>query len=207
MDVYSAIKARKTIRDFQDKAVPMDVVEKIIDAGLHAPTNDHMRSWEFVLVADKKEREKLLRVASWTNEDQINGQLDAWGLKDKVQRDMYLEALPRQFSMLYNAGCLILPFFRIRKPLLQPESLSSLNPFASIWCCIENMLVAAASEGIFGVTRIPMTDESEHIRNVLGHPDDYVMPCYVALGYPAKEAAAAAQNPVSARAKIHIDAW
>lgn len=50
---------------------------------------------------------------------------------------------------------------------MQPTSLSSLNEFASIWCCIENILLAAASEGIFGVTRIPMKEELEHIKKKL----------------------------------------
>lgn len=207
MDVYAAIEARKTIRDFQDKAIPKETVEKIIGAGLQAPTNDHMRHWEFVLVDDRSAREKLLRITSPTNDHEINAFLDTWGLVDQRQRVMYQEALPRQFSMLYNAGCLILPFFRCKAPLLRPETLSSLNPFASIWCCIENMLLAAAAEGIFGVTRIPMTEESQHIKTVVGHPDDYVLPCYVALGYPASDAAKPGQNPVSVASKIHLNAW
>lgn len=207
MDVYVAIDGRRTIRDFEDKAVPNEVIEKLIDAGLKAPTNDHMRRWEFVVVDDKKAREKLLRIESFGDAKAIDKALDDWGLGDKIQRDMYREALPRQYSMLYNAGCLILPFFEVRMPLLQPKNLSSLNGFASIWCCIENMLLAAASEGIFGVTRIPMAEESEHIRNVLGHPDNYVLPCYMALGYPGKNAKRAKQNTVSAKTKIHFNVW
>ncbi len=207
MDVYAAIESRRTIRDFEDKAIPIEIIEKILNAGLKAPTNDHMRQWEFVIVDDKSVREKLLRISPFGDARAIDNTLDNWGLGDTAQRDMYHEALPRQFSMLYNAGSLILPFFRIRTPLLQPKDLSSLNEFASIWCCIENMLLAAASEGIFGVTRIPMTDESEHIKNVLGHPDNYVMPCYIALGYPDTNAKRTKQNPVSAKTKIHFNSW
>lgn len=207
MDVYTAIDSRRTIRDFADKAVPDEIIEKLIDAGLKAPTNDHMRHWEFVVVDDKAMREKLLRIKPFGDAKAIDNTLDSWGLNDLSQRDMYQEALPRQYSMLYNAGCLILPFFRVQTPLLQPKNLSALNEFASIWCCIENMLLAAASEGVFGVTRIPMTDESEHIKEVLGHPDKYVLPCYMALGYPDKNAKRTKQNTVSAKTKIHFNAW
>ena len=207
MDVYAAIDARQTIRDFENKPVPDEIIERILEAGLKAPTNDHMRHWEFVLVNDKAEREKLLRIRPIESVDEINGTLDRWGLGDKLQRDMYVEALPRQYSMLYNAGCLILPFFKVETPLLQPKNLSALNPFASIWCCIENMLLAAAAEGIFGVTRIPMTDESEHIKHVVGHPGNYAFPCYVALGYPTKGAVRTGQNAVSIKAKVHKNVW
>jgi len=207
MDVYAAIEARRTIRDFQAKEIPQDIVKKIIAAGFKAPTNDHLRRWEFVLVNDKAEREKVLRIESYGNTKDINNRLNQWGLHDEMQRNMYLDALPKQFAMLYNAGCLILPFFRNKKPLLRPETLSELNEFASIWCCIENMLIASASEGIFGVTRIPMAEESEHIKKAIGHPDDYVMPCYIALGYPTKDAVLTRQKQISVKDRIHTNTW
>jgi len=207
MNIYEAIAARRTIRDFEDRPVAMPVIEKIIEAGLKAPTNNHLRQWEFVLVEGKEERAKVLRVNNMTDKDECEAMLDDFGMTDKVQRDMYRLAMPRQFSMLYNAGCLILPFFKAREPLLQPSSLSSLNDFASIWCCIENMLLAAASEGILGVTRIPMQEESQHIQTVIGHPDTYVMPCYLALGYPAKNASIPAQKIIHAKDRIHINIW
>ncbi|SBW00801.1 conserved hypothetical protein [uncultured delta proteobacterium] len=207
MNVYEAIAARRTIRDFEDRPVAMPLIERIIEAGLKAPTNNHLRQWEFVIVEGKEERAKLLRVRNMTDKDECEAMLDGFGMTDQVQRNMYREAMPRQFSMLYSAGCLILPFFKVREPLLRPSSLSSLNDFASMWCCIENMLLAAASEGILGVTRIPMQEESDHIKSVLGHPDAYVMPCYLALGYPAKNAAIPAQKVIRAKDKIHINSW
>lgn len=57
MDVYAAIESRRTIRDFADRIVPGEIIEKLIEAGLKAPTNDHMRHWEFVVVNDKASRE------------------------------------------------------------------------------------------------------------------------------------------------------
>ena len=206
MNIYEAIRARRTIRDFEERPVEMAIVERIIDAGLRAPTNDHLRSWEFVIV-EKKERAKVLRVKNMADKEECDQMLNGFGMTDEVQRNMYHGAMPSQFSMLYNSGCLILPFFKIRKPLLQPASLSALNDFASIWCCIENILLAAASEGILGVTRIPMTEESEHIQTVVGHPDNYVMPCYIALGYPAKNASMPKQKIIHAKDRIRINSW
>ena len=207
MNVYEAIKTRRTIREFEDKPVGMRIIEQIIDAGLKAPTNNHLRQWEFVIVDDKEKRAEVLRVENMTSRDECEKMLDGFGMTDEVQRNMYHEAMPRQFSMLYSAGCLILPFFKAREPLLQPSSLSSLNEFASIWCCIENMLLAAASEGIMGVTRIPMAEESEHIEAVIGHPENYVMPCYIALGYPANNASLPKQKIIHAKDRIHINSW
>ena len=208
MDIYEAINTRRTIRDFADRQIDMAIIEKIINAGLKAPTNDHMRSWEFVVVNNKNKRAEILNILPKTySKSEVSEWLDSWGSNDNTQRDMYLDAVPKQYAMLYNAGCLILPFFREEDSLLQPKSLSSLNGFASIWCCIENILLAAAAEGIFGVTRIPMENESQHIQSVINHPDDYIMPCYIALGYPLKDTAIVKQKEVSPKEKIHMDIW
>jgi nitroreductase len=210
MDVYDAINARRTIRDFEDRPIEMRIIEKIIDAGLKAPTNDHMRSWEFVVVQDKTVRAEILRAVPEgypATKPGIIDMLDSWGMTDTVQRDMYLDSVPKQYAMLYNAGCLILPFFKTRRDVLKPEEMISLAPLASIWLCIENMLLAATAEGIFGVTKIPVGNEPQHVKNVLRHPDDYVLPCYIALGYPAKGAVINAQKEVSAKVKIHLEKW
>ena len=61
MDLYEAIYNRRIIRDFKDKQIPENVLEKIIDAGLQAPTHDHLRNWEFVIIQDKKDKEKVLQ--------------------------------------------------------------------------------------------------------------------------------------------------
>ncbi|WP_276819548.1 nitroreductase family protein [Mailhella massiliensis] len=207
MDVYQAMATRRTVRDFEDRPVDGRTVERLLDAGLKAPSNTHLRQWEFVIVNDREARARLLRVRNMTSREECDAMLDGFGLTDADQRAMFHEAMPRQFSMLYNAGCLILPFFRVKEPLLHPTSLSSLNDFASIWCCIENILLAAAAEGIFGVTRIPMAEESGHIRTVLQHPDNYVMPCYIALGYPARNASLPKQKEITVRERIHFGVW
>ena len=210
MDVYDAINNRRTIRDFEDKAIEMSIIEKILTAGLKAPTNDHMRNWDFVIVDDKDIRANILqpiKESRPTVKFDIIKTVESWGMKDKKQIDMYLDAVPKQYAMLYNAGCLILPFFRCGQGFLQPKTISSLNGFASIWCCIENMLIAAVAEGIFGVTRIPGGNESEHIKSVVQYPDDYMMPCYLALGYPAKDASVVVQKEFSAKDKMHINLW
>lgn len=186
MELYEAIERRRAVREFEDRPVEEKITKKIIAAGLRAPTNNHLREWEFVIVNDKKERLRVLNLKDMTSYDECEKMMDSFNMTDSDQRGMYHIAMPKQFSMLYNSGCLILPFFKLREPLMQPSCLSSLNEFASIWCCIENILLAAASEGLQGVTRIPMDEELKHIKKIINHPDTYAMPCYIALGYPKK---------------------
>lgn len=61
MEVYNAIYSRRIVRDFKDMPVSDEVLERIINAGLQAPTHDHLRNWEFVIIKDKQDKENALQ--------------------------------------------------------------------------------------------------------------------------------------------------
>ena len=130
-------------------------------------------------------------------------------MNDERQRAMYRDAVPKQAAMILEAGALVIPCFRQPDPLLEKKrSLHELNAFASVWAVIENVLVSAASEGVFGVTKIVSTpEERDHVRATLEIPDDYEIPCYLALGYPRDEAARPEQLQVDVGARLHVDRW
>jgi nitroreductase len=128
-------------------------------------------------------------------------------MTDTCQIDMYMDAIPKQYSMLYHAGCIVLPFFKQSQPLLEPETLSSLNSFASIWLCIENILLAATAEGLGVSLRIPSEKELSYLREVVHYPEDYYMPCYLGIGYPAKDAVIIPQKEFDIKDKIHLNRW
>lgn len=208
MDVYEAMAKRKTIRDFDPVEIGADVVRRLLDAGFNAPSHNHLREWHFIVLQDRSKRKELLeQTIKSRNKDEAAKIVDAWGLTDEEQRQMYIDAIPKQFSMLMEAGCLIIPCFRQRSPLLQPEALSCLNAFASMWCCIENVLVAAASEGIFGVTRIPMEEERLTLKRFLGVPEGYEIPCTIGLGHPKTAAGRTKQKEIHVDERIHANAW
>ena len=208
MDVYEAIASRQTIRDFSAREIPAEVIERLLSAGLQAPSNDHLRHWEFILVQEREQREKLVsKIHPPQTQKGTAALVKRMQLNDENQQEMYRQAIPKQQTMLLNAAALVIPCFQPSGDLLKPETLSSLNCFASIWCCIENILIAAASEGIFGVTRIPFEAERAHLHKVLDIPAEYEMPCYLALGYPAEDARRAAQISVNVKDKLHHDRW
>lgn len=208
MDVYDAISTRQTIRDFEERKIPTKILYKILNAGLKAPTNDHLRKWEFILVQDKAKRQEMVaHIHATRTTEGATKIVDKWGLVDPSQRQVYIEAIPKQQAMLLHAAVLMLPCFFIYGNILKPESLSALNPFASIWCCIENILVAAASEGIFGVTRIPFENERRFLKKYFQIPAGYEVPCYLALGYPKVGAYRIPQYEVHLEDKIHLDIW
>ena len=208
MEFYEVIKARHTIRDFSDRKIDKKIIERILGAGLRAPTNDHLRNWEFVVITEKEIISKLIKsIPKTVSEKRMEFIFKSWRLKDTCQKEMYVNAIPKQYEMLSKSECLILPFYKQKTPLLQPKNLSSLNSFASIWCCIENILLAAAAEKLGCALRIPFEHETEHILETLQHPKEYFMPCFLALGYPLPKVKSPEQLKQKVKDKIHYNKW
>ena len=206
MELYDAICNRRVVRDFKDIPVSDDVLERIINAGLHAPTHDHLRNWEFVILRDKKDKENVLQFVKQGIEPTL--EILKKTLTDgTLQQKMYAVAMPRQYSMLFNASHLILPFFKANSGVMNPTSVSSLNPFASIWCVIENIFLAATAEGLACSLRIPVGEEGPNAAKAVGAPENYLLPCYIGLGYPADDTPAVEQIVYTAQEKMHFGRW
>lgn len=208
MDFYDVVSKRRTIRDFEDCPIEAAVIKRILSAGLKAPSNDHMRNWEFVVITDKEIIAAILKkIPKKVSDARVQFIFQSWKLNDACQQKMYSDAIPKQYKMLYQSGCLILPFFKQDTPLMEPKTISSLNGFASIWCCIENIFLAATAEGLACSLRIPLDGEPEYIAETLNHSSEYVMPCYLALGYPKDDAFISEQKEYNIDSKIHMNQW
>ena len=108
MDFYEAVYRRRTSRDFAEKDVPADTVNRILQAGLKAPLNNHLREWEFVVLRSRQSIEAVLGQVGEKAQQQM--QSLASRRLDDCQRSMYLDAVPKQYHMLSQSGCFILPF-------------------------------------------------------------------------------------------------
>jgi nitroreductase len=63
MDVLNAIKGRRSIRAFQRKTVPEEIVEKLIDAARWAPSAGNIQPWEFIIVQKQEIKRRLAEAA------------------------------------------------------------------------------------------------------------------------------------------------
>jgi nitroreductase len=137
---------------------------------------------------------------------ELVAEVDESGDKDKMA--MFADALPKQQKMLMESGLLIIPFFhQLTWPLLKPSEQSSLNYFASAWCALENMLLAATAEGLGTVFHIPVSNEAEKIKKIVGAPDGYEFICLLTMGYPAENAFLPKQKKIDIKERIHTNAW
>lgn len=63
MDVFKAIKTRRSIRAFSDRRVTDKEVKKLIEAARWAPSAGNIQPWEFIVVKDSQVKHGLSEAA------------------------------------------------------------------------------------------------------------------------------------------------
>jgi nitroreductase len=59
MDTFQAIQVRKSIRSYQDKPIPRETLERILEAGRLAPSARNVEPWHFIAVTNIEKRKAL----------------------------------------------------------------------------------------------------------------------------------------------------
>lgn len=208
MEFSEVLDNRRTYRDYSDREVSDEILNKVISAAFKAPTNDHLRQFEFVVVRGRENIAKVIaplakNMAAFKD---LVFEVDNTGDKDKMA--MFTDALPKQQRMLMQSGLLIIPFYNQKQnPLLHPVEQSSLNYFASAWCALENMLLSATEEGLGTVFHIPVADEAEQIKKIVNAPEGYEFICLLTMGYPLEGAFLPRQKEINILHRIHFNSF
>ena len=63
MNVYEAIRTRKSVRAYLEKDVPQDVLLRLLEAARLAPSAKNLQEWRFIVVRDGKTRKRLAAAA------------------------------------------------------------------------------------------------------------------------------------------------
>lgn len=56
------VKERRSIRKFQSRPVPMDMVMQIVEAGRWAPSGDNSQPWEFIVIREKNILDQVIEI-------------------------------------------------------------------------------------------------------------------------------------------------
>ncbi len=66
MEVFDAIKTRRSIRHFTSDVIPDDILTAIIEAGIWAPSGLNNQPWRFVIVQSTDMKHKLSQCTSYS---------------------------------------------------------------------------------------------------------------------------------------------
>ena len=199
MEFYEVINRRRSIRQFEDREISREILVRILDAGLKAPSSNHQRRWELVTLTDKA---VIMDLAKFIRPYPCRIQVPK-----TPEQEMFQIAYPRQRTMIEEASCVILPYVKQKYPLSNDKNGYGLMDYGAAWALVENMLLAATAEGLGSVVHIPVKKEPEQIKEFLKIPDGYYLPALVILGYPAKDALLPSQVQATVENRVRWNKW
>ena len=172
MELLEQIKARRSIRKYQDKQIPREALEKIMEAGTYASNAGGGQRSMIVGIRNAQLVEKLgrLNMAHFDRSRLIGSYVS------KEQPSVIDD--PTIKSGFYGAPSLCVVF-------AQREFLFGIP---DAFCCAETMLMEAFDLGISSciVSRAEETFDNEIGAAFLrewGVPENYIARCFVTLGY------------------------
>lgn len=183
LDVFEAIKTRRSIRRFKEDSVPDTLIRRILDAARQAPSGDNSQPWIFILVKDSHIKQKIRafladRARRYIQSDEGKRELQKYGPDTSakwikaIEAGRYQEHIAKSSVLIVTAG-------------------DTGSPYYVHDCCAAtmNLILAAQAVGLgscwidHGVSD-ELTESS--IRDVLRIPKDYRIVSLVAIGFPAE---------------------
>ena len=175
--IIEAIKSRYSCRDFEQKPIPKDILQTIIDAGNQAPfvADKGFQPWRFVVVENPEFKKKLVQTT-----------YPIW----KKSMDNIKDDMPE----IYNAAMKVYDEMPEPKDLVYysaPSIVFVIGPKKNVTDCAlacENMMIAATSLGLgscyvgFGA----MVLSNKDVVKTLEINDDERIFGPILLGYPKK---------------------
>lgn len=204
MDFAEVVAGRRTVREFEPRPVPQEAVRRALEAGLRAPSNAHLKSWQFILLRDRAQRTRVVTEGLKARDMKDKAEIEAFVSRfaDEELRRVYRRTLPLQLSMMLEAPEVLVVCYKM-KPLADCRTLFELNPLASVWMCVENVMLAMAAEGLFGCTYTPY--DASGLKDALAVPPDYQIAAVVPFGFARR--APDPSDPEKLDERLHIDSW
>jgi nitroreductase len=71
METWDAVTARRNVREFEDRPLPRELLERILEAGRRAPSARNWQPWDFVVVTNREQLRELAKV--WRGAGHVAG--------------------------------------------------------------------------------------------------------------------------------------
>jgi nitroreductase len=170
MDFQTLLKNRRSIREFQEKEVPLSILKEIIQETCLAPTASNAQPCKFVIIQNRG----FLKRLSDNSKQSLLSDL----VRNPESPLKNYEAVLRDgnFNVFYNASCLIY--------VIGPKNIHSLDVDCAL--TVAYLMLSATSRGL-GTCWIGL---GAHVRDPkilgeMGIPGDCRIVAPIIIGYPA----------------------
>ena len=171
--LFEAIDSQRAIRLYRDDLVPQEMIERVIEAAIRAPSSGNRQKWGFVVVSDP---DLKLRIADCYRRNITPGIVSNRPPEDQKMWDetKYLA------DHLHEVPVLILACIEDDG---RPDDFAR---GATIYPSVQNMLLAARALGLGSCLTTRHRKHEAEIKQILGIPESVHIASVLPLGFPAK---------------------
>ena len=184
MDTLEAIATRRSIRHFKSDPIPQDILARILNAGIMAPSGKNRQPWRFVVVREDK-RADMVRIMRQ-------------GIAMMKAQGENIGSAEGTANIMEQAPVTVFVFnpFGIYPWLTHSidQTFQDLVNVQSTGAAIQNMCLAARALGLGSLWICDVFYAYEELTQWLGQ--DTQMVAAVSLGYPAEHITAYSRKPL-----------
>jgi nitroreductase len=202
MDLFDAIKGRKSIRRFKQTPVPDGDIRKILDAGRLAPSSSNTQPWSFMVI---KDRVKLQQMAGAVR-DMVDRMIPF--AEDAKQAQRLAAYKSNYYTFFEHAPVVIAVFMEtfdagtetlLARMGYSAEDIKRLRPspgIQSVSAAIENILLAVHALGYGACWMTGPLVAQEGFEKVLGFGKEKSIAALLPLGMPDENPPTRSRRPL-----------
>ena len=180
-EFYEEIRRRRTVREFSDKPVDRQIIEKCILAAGTAPNGANLQPWHFAVVEDSDVKSKIRKAAEIEEHEFYSGKapqewLDALAPLGTDENKPFLEIAP-YLIVVFSKAYDILPDGRKVKHYYATESVGIATGF---------LINGLHHAGLATLTHTP--SPMKFLNEILNRPSNERPFVLLVTGYPAEDA-------------------
>ena len=179
-EFYQLMDRRRTVRDFSDKPVPLEIIEQIILAASSAPSGANKQPWTFCVVSAPELKRRIREAAEKEEYENYHSRMSEEWLAD-------LEPFGTDWHkpFLETAPYLIVVF---KKAYDLADGVKKKNYYVneSVGLATGFLLAAIHNAGLASLTHTP--SPMNFLQEILGRPENERPFLLIPVGYPAENA-------------------
>ena len=177
---FEMLNRRRTVRDYSNRDVPFELIEKAIATAGTAPSGANLQPWRFVVVRDPEIKRKIREAAEKEEYESYHGRMS-----EKWLRRLAPLGTNEHKPFLEIAPYLIV-VFRINSFVEDGETEPTYYSQESVGIAVGMLLAALHDMGLATLTHTP--SPMKFLQEILGRPKNEVPFVLIPVGYPAENA-------------------
>jgi coenzyme F420-0:L-glutamate ligase / coenzyme F420-1:gamma-L-glutamate ligase len=180
--VLAAIFERRSLRQYESRSVPQQVIEQILTAGTYAPSAHNRQPWRFAVVESSETKQHLAAAMG----ARLRHDLEA----DHVPSDVIEKDIARSYDRLTSAPVLIVVSLTMSDMDIYHDAQRNHNEYImtvqSTAMAGQNILLAAHDNGLAACWMCAPLFCADVVRDALELPHDWQAQGIITIGYPAQ---------------------